>query len=103
MRSRGTLEFRVFSESWNYKQRFFIINRLPDDSMEIAKLEWVKVDEGDLAPDDTGIIISNVDGHALADELARAGYAAQETKGELKAMRGHLEDMRSLVFKRAPK
>ena len=69
-------------------------------------LEFVELNEHEVS--EPSIKISRVFGketnflQALSDALDKAGYSpitVEENKGELKATKVHLEDMRKLVFK----
>ena len=71
------------------------------------QLNFKEVNPGDIT--EPSIKISRVFGRetnflqALSDALAKAGYepkTIEENKGELKATKIHLEDMRKIVFKK---
>jgi len=102
---------RVFinSNEWSDSYEVYIIEENYEGKRFIAKpmnLEFKEHKEGDR--EEPSIKISRVFGketnflQALSDALSKAGYSpifVEENKGELKATKTHLEDMRKLVFK----
>jgi hypothetical protein len=69
----------------------------------VKKPALVEVKEGDIPP--IAISLSQLEAQALMDRLWKAGLRPTEgsgSAGALSATQHHLEDMRSLVFRREP-
>ena len=99
----------IRANEWPDTYDIYIVEEGERGQRYLAKpmnLEFVELKEGE--SQEPSIKISRVFGketnflQALSDALAVAGYepkTVEENKGELKAIKIHLEDMRKLVFK----
>jgi hypothetical protein len=99
-------QFKVFLERSNFGQRIDVrFGCLTDSGQNYAKpLVFLKRDEGVLVPPTVSLDITSA--QELMDGLWQCGIRPTEgtgSAGSLRATERHLEDMRSLVFKTAPK
>ena len=108
---RHKMKIFISENSWADRFDIYITEEGYNGKRMIAKpmdLVFEEIDEG--SPQQPSIKISRFFGkqtnflQALSDALAKCGYepiTVEENKGELKATKVHLEDMRKLVFKKA--